>query len=502
MVRRLARALVLAPNSVRNPSHAAATLAALAALAVAGVASAQSSVTLWGVVDVGVSNYSTKSDYFNAAPAFTIVNGQWVANPAALGAYPGAAFGAKQRQTAMSTNGLSSSRLGFRGTEDLGGGLAASFWLEGALSPDTGSAGASGGGLDFKRRSTLSLSGPFGELRLGRDYTPTFWNDTNFDPFGTNGVGTNVISSVNGNLGNGNSTRASNSIGYFLPADLGGFYGQLQYALDENISNSAGYTSGKTCLPAPVTGSPAYTQCDKSSAGRYVGGRLGYASGAYDVALAYGQSTIADVNGQGASAIGNIGVLSTSLSGQRKINTLNLGGSYDFGVVKLFGELSQVRDKASAQAAATASALNSNFSVGQGVFASGTDRYNGYLVGATVPVGAGLVRVAYSRVKYKDGGYSAGAYSYPPVTFATTSGMGDLNASVDKFAVGYVHNLSKRTALYATAAYLKVKNGYNNPALGVTTGGSVGYLYPANGAQAGFAPKSSVGYDFGIRHSF
>jgi predicted porin len=40
----------------------------------------------------------------------------------------------------------------------------------------------------------VSLSGGFGEVRLGRDYTPTFWNDTVFDPFGTNGVGTNLIS--------------------------------------------------------------------------------------------------------------------------------------------------------------------------------------------------------------------------------------------------------------------------------------------------------------------
>ena len=84
------------------------SLVALAALAVAGVASAQSSVTLFGVVDAAISGYSNKSD--------TI-------------------FGSsiKTSQTALTNSGYNSSRLGFRGTEDLGGGLAASFWLEAAL---------------------------------------------------------------------------------------------------------------------------------------------------------------------------------------------------------------------------------------------------------------------------------------------------------------------------------------------------------------------------------
>ncbi len=500
MVRRLARALVLAPNSVRNPSHAAATLAALAALAVAGVASAQSSVTLFGVVDVGLSNYSTKSTYFNTAPAFTIVNGQYVANPGAQAGYANA-YGVKQRQTAMSNNGLASSRLGFRGTEDLGGGLAASFWLEAPLTVDNGTSG----GLNFTRRSTVSLSGPFGELRLGRDYTPTFWNDTNFDPFGTNGAGTSIINSVSGNLGNSAYVRANNSVGYFLPSNLGGFYGQVQYALDENVAQSAGYASGATCLPASTLSTSPYTQCNKSAAGRYLGGRFGYANGPVDVALAYGQSTLRDLDAQRIDYIGNIGTVSSSTNAQRKLNTLNLGGSYDFGVVKLFGELSRVRDKYSSQISATgtATAFGSTYTAGQGTFAQFTDNYNGYLIGATVPVGAGLIRVAYSRVKYKAGsGDTFGAYSYPPVSFNSVSGGSNLDASADKFAVGYVYNLSKRTALYATAAYVKIKNGFNNSDMGVTTGGAVGYAPLSSSATSGFAPKSSVGYDFGVRHSF
>ena len=43
----------------------------------------------------------------------------------------------------------------------------------------------------------MSLSGGFGEIRLGRDYTPSFWNDTVFDPFGTVGVGASVVFTAN-----------------------------------------------------------------------------------------------------------------------------------------------------------------------------------------------------------------------------------------------------------------------------------------------------------------
>ncbi|MGL4576216.1 MAG: porin, partial [Burkholderiaceae bacterium] len=134
-------------------------VAVFGALASAG-AQAQTSVTLFGVVDAAVARIS--------------------------------ASGGANR-TGMTNSGLNSSRLGVRGTEDLGGGLKAGFWIEGQLQNDTGTGNATGGGLNFQRRSTVSLMGGFGELRLGRDYTPIFWNTTVFDPFGTNGVGQSLV---------------------------------------------------------------------------------------------------------------------------------------------------------------------------------------------------------------------------------------------------------------------------------------------------------------------
>ena len=203
------------------------TLLALAALtAFAGAASAQSSVTVFGIVDLSVNQ---------------VDNGG-------------------QKMTLLSSNQLNSNRLGFRGIEDLGGGLRAGFWLEGGMNNDTGLGGNASGGFDFARRSTVSLMGNWGEVRLGRDYTATFLNKTVFDPFGTNGLGSEL--NLESTLGSGAGTlvRANNMVGYFLPA-MGGLYGQVQLAGGEGVTGN-----------------------------KYLGGRLGYAAGPINVAGAYGKT--------------------------------------------------------------------------------------------------------------------------------------------------------------------------------------------------------------------
>jgi predicted porin len=145
-------------------------LAALGAFA--GAASAQSSVTLFGIVDVG---------------ARAVKNGDG------------------STVKSLTSNGLATSRLGFRAVEDLGDGLKAGFWLESEVASDTGTAGSSAGTFAnstatsnakfFNRRATVGLTGPFGEVRLGRDYTPTYSNLAAFDSYGAVGVGSikNVI---------------------------------------------------------------------------------------------------------------------------------------------------------------------------------------------------------------------------------------------------------------------------------------------------------------------
>jgi predicted porin len=204
------------------------SLLALAALtAFTGVASAQSSVTLFGIVDVSLRNVKESSGSLKS----------------------------------LSTDGMGSSRLGFRGVEDIGGGLRASFWLEGSLAADTGNAA----GQNWQRRSTVSLTGGFGEIRLGRDYTPDFWNHTVFDPFGTNGVGSSVNVFDTSGSGATTTVRANNSIGYFLPGGLGGVYGQVMLAAGEQVVGN-----------------------------KHMGFRVGYAAGPLNVAFAYGKTSSQD----------------------------------------------------------------------------------------------------------------------------------------------------------------------------------------------------------------
>ena len=366
------------------------SLVALAALAFVGVASAQSSVTLFGVVDA----------------AYEHVSG---------GALAGSVNGLVQGAN-------SSSRLGFRGTEDLGGGLNAGFWLEAGLNNDSGTgqnsslnnqaAKDSAGGLTFNRRSTVSLAGNFGEIRLGRDYTPSFWNDTIFDPFGTVGVGaaTNATIALGGANGVATTVRSSNSIGYFLPGNLGGFYGQAMYAMGENSSAA---TAGGF---------------DTSKNGNLWGGRIGYQNGPLNVAASYSETKIA------------------ALDNYKKAN---IGASYDLGVVALMAQYNQEK-------LGTAGAL-------------GAEKNSTWLLGLNAPVGPGNIVASYNHVKFDNNAVKANQY-----------------------ALGYVYNLSKRTAIYGT--YAHVSN--SGSAANVTAG-----ALAANAGASG-SIGSSNGIDIGLRHSF
>ncbi|MEJ8827133.1 porin [Variovorax humicola] len=428
------------------------TFLAASVIGCAAGASAQSSVTLFGVLDTGVSYYNTTSEFYN--------NTNRVILPPALATEIGI------HQTVLSNSNTLNSRLGFRGTEDLGGGLSASFWLESGLATDTGLGNGPGGTIIFNRRSTVSLSSSLGEVRLGRDFTPTFWNDSIFSPFSTIGVAANVISTIGTNLAvvkgpgsavaaSDNYLRTSNSIGYFLPANLGGFYGQLQYAFPENISQSN------------VPGTP-------SNKGQFYGGRAGYASGPLDVAVAYAVSDAANTTGLNPAG------LPTFVNLDEKIKTLNVGASYNFQFVKIFGEFSQVKDQSRSTTPNPLLGL---------LVTRGSGKYTGGLLGATVPVGPGLIKAAYSTVKFDNASGSA-------TPFAPKR-----DASVDKFGLGYEYNFSKRTAVYATAAYIRVKDGQNNPSIMGATAGTAPYISTGAGVS-GYAPSKSTGYDFGIRHSF
>jgi predicted porin len=112
--------------------------------------------------------------------------------------------------TRLDSSGLLASRWGVHGREDLGGGLAANFWLEAGLNANDGS--RADGNRAFNRQSWVGLSGGWGELRLGRQNTPQFYMNGKFDAFNgaTYASGWNNVT--------GAAPRVDDAIGYFSPA--------------------------------------------------------------------------------------------------------------------------------------------------------------------------------------------------------------------------------------------------------------------------------------------
>jgi len=361
------------------------SLIALAVLAASGAAMAQSSVTLFGIVDTNVSYLDGVS---NAAGTNT------------------------ESKYGIGTSGNATSRLGFRGVEDLGGGLKAGFHLEGEIFGDDGNAS----GFNFKRRSTVSLMGNFGEVRLGRDLTPGYSKTSSYDLFGQVGIGQfrgwsdwngdNQTTANNNNDANG--IRSSNMISYYTP-NFSGFTAGLGYGFDEKADTT------------------------NSKKGRYVGGYVAYDNGPLSVALSYDES----------SAL----VLTSPAATGADRNRLTLGGSYDLNVVKLNAILQQTKDDVP----------------------GGSERkVNAYMLGASAPVGAGEVKLQYALYDQKA-----------------------IDSKAHQISLGYVHNLSKRTAVYGTVAYMDNKDAskLNLSAKGLGT----------IDARAG---DSQTGYQVGIRHSF
>lgn len=154
------------------------------------------------------------------------------------------------------------SRIGFRGIEDLGGGLSANFVLEGDVAVDTGGAGAAGTGLDFARVALVGLRGPFGELQLGRSYTPGFLTALNHDNLAYGFYNSLLVFSAGAG---GITTRYSNGLFYMSP-NLNGLTVRAAAALGERAVAPKrigdAYGVGATYRTGPVS-FDAYYQVDQ-----------------------------------------------------------------------------------------------------------------------------------------------------------------------------------------------------------------------------------------------
>ena len=294
---------------------------AVAGLVSSGAFAAENNVTLYGIVDVGLVHDSGS------------INGS-------------AATGSSTRLDSGVSQG---SRIGLKGTEDLGGGLKTSFLAETGFCADnntTGycSGGTAGPGVNGKsvnsglyggnfmsRQAWLNLSGDFGTLSAGRQYTPGWGLTASFDPFGAGTAG-----QIN-NLFNASLYRANNSVAYVTP-NMGGFSAVYAHAFGEITNNS------------------------KAVSGDTIGAN--YANGPLAVGAAY--LTVNDPAGN---------------SGDLLKNT-NLGASYNFGVAKLDAEYETTKSSP--------------------LGITNTDASN-WMIGATVPMGGGVgSHLAVSYIDHND----------------------------------------------------------------------------------------------------
>lgn len=214
----------------------------------------------------------------------------------------------KNRVNELNDGGNLASRIGFRGVEDLGGGMKAEFTLESSFFGDTGAAVAA---AFWDRQVFVGLSGSAGRLRLGRQYSPHFIALATADPYGANAV-FSPLGMIFARDGQPNLTpfpvRMNNMIGYMSP-NMGGFTAEVAYAPGESATASTRSGDGLSMA-------------------------LSYRQGPLFVALSASQM-------RGGSAAAPVADPSTN-------NFVSIGGSYKFGSLTAYGNWVETSTNAAA----------------------------------------------------------------------------------------------------------------------------------------------------------
>jgi predicted porin len=286
------------------------TLLAISLLGTFGAAFAQTTdVTVYGTLDAGVASVR------GADTAGTV--------------------------TSVESGQESYSRLGFKGTEDLGGGLKAIFDLEAGFELNNGTSGLTGIGNNvpadqnnslFSSQAYVGLAGNFGTVKVGRQFSPLYEAYGSIDPF-VNGFAANINNFFGTDANNSsNYERMSNAAVYETPDNLYGFKGSVAYG----FGGVAGDTSAQS----------------------QVGGSLGYLNGPLTVSYAFHQANNEQNGVPGAST--------------DSFKTNFLGAAYDFGPVKAHLAFDQNQQ-------------------------GDTFKTQDYLVGLTVPIGAHAIFADYTH---------------------------------------------------------------------------------------------------------
>ena len=314
----------------------------------------------------------------------------------------------------MQSGNMATSFWGISGAEDLGNGNKAIFAMEGFFLADSGAQGRFPGDTQFARSAYVGLSGDWGLVKMGRNTNLTFLSLLLFNSFGDSfGFSPTILHYFTDQRGFGAKLEGdsgwSDSVTYMSPS-FGGFKVNLQGAFAE------GAAKGKSNF----------------------GGNVIYSAGPFGATVSYQTvgSTPAPAGGVGTTSFNTL-----------KENTWTTGASYDFGVVKLFGQYGKIKDKI----------YNTENKI--------------WSLSASVPVTAsGKILLAYGQSKVT---------GINGTTFADTKRKTG--------SIAYDHNLSKRTDVYAVFMNDKI------PSFNTTNIGNPGN---SNGNSKGNT------FGVGIKHAF
>ena len=273
-----------------KPTVAKLLLSTAIAAAFASPAFAQTSVNVEGIVDMYVGSMKNSGD--------------------------------TGRTSKLDSGGMSTSFLGFKGAEDLGGGMKATFTLGAFFRGDAGQSGRFNGDTFFARDANVGLTGSFGAVTLGRSISPVTLPVFLFNPIGDsfsfsplvlhNAVSTNTWANTFAG-----DTGWSNAIRYTTPS-FGGLTANVYYQLGETVGG------GK----------------------QNVGGNVLYFNGPLSLTVAYHDVEVnnpTDTTVSGPSIVKTVPVTATTNLTATEQKLWLVGGAYDFNVVKLFATYEQAK---------------------------------------------------------------------------------------------------------------------------------------------------------------
>jgi predicted porin len=409
------------------------SLFAIAAVtAFAGAAQAQSSVSVYGLIDVGFQGVTTRGPLSSSQMNLTNTN-----------------------ITRFSGEGAqSTSRLGFRGTEDLGGGTSAFFTAEFGLSPtDATLSGNTGNGL-FNRQTFVGLAQKgIGRAAIGTQYTPIHMAVGRTDPGQQNNMVGSVIYTTNASQGSGQTAtsytvRYNNSISFMTERmagfQLNGIYNNNN--ADSNNSAEVGAASVVRTGPSSTTAATTnFSQTINSAWGlgaNYVWKKLNV-----DVAYQTSKNTAFTNGAQTAAAVPatlqatGINFPSNVLGTSVGMSQTYAGAVYDFGILKAYAGYINARIESN---------LNSN----------------AYLqrTGQQLGVRSNFTPKIEGWASVGNGRYSSGFLNNMAVTNNQT-------ANFTAYQLGANYILSKRTNLYAIFGSTQVSSTSANQSEGASSYG-------------------------------